>query len=55
MAFYGFPEEFECRFAIPALRNIAFKHFALAINCPLKVMGLAVDLHENLVRMPLPV
>jgi hypothetical protein len=32
MAFHGFPEEFQCSFAISALGDIAFQHLAFVIN-----------------------
>ena len=50
-----FSEEFQCRFAIPALGNIAFQHLTFVIYGPPYVKGLAVDLHENFVQVPLPV
>ena len=52
---HGFPEEFQRCFAILALRHIAFQQFSFVINCTPKLMRLAVDLHENLVQVPLPV
>ena len=52
---HGFPEEFQCCFAIPALRDIAFQHLALVIHGSPKVVRLAVNLYKNLIQMPLPV
>ncbi len=52
---HGFPEEFQCCFAIPALRDIAFQHLALVIHGTPKVMRLAINLHKHLIQMPLPV
>ncbi len=54
MAFHGFPEEFQRRFAVTALGHKAFDHLALVVHGPPKLVCLAVDLHENLVQMPLP-
>jgi len=54
-AFHCFSEEFQCRFAIPALGDIAFKHLALVIHCPPKVVGFTVDFYEHFVQMPLPI
>ena len=54
-ALHCFPEEFQCSVAIPALRNVAFQHFAFVIHSPPKVVRLVVDSHENLVQMPLPI
>jgi len=55
ISFHCFPEEFQCRFAIPALGDIAFKHFALVINGPPEIVGFSVDFYEHLVQMPLPI
>ncbi len=52
---HGFSEEFQCCFAIPALRDIAFQHLALVIHGTPKVMRLAINLHKHLIQMPLPV
>jgi hypothetical protein len=54
MAFHGLPEEFQSGLAITALRDKAFKDFPLVINGPPKVVRLAVNLHEHLIQMPLP-
>ena len=52
---HGIPEEFQRCFAIPALCDIAFQHFTFVINSTPQVVRLAVDLHENLIQVPLPV
>ena len=52
-ALHCFSEEFQCRFAIPALGDIAFKHLALVINGPPEIVGFTVDFYEHLVQMPL--
>ena len=48
-----FSEEFQCRFAIPALGDIAFKHLTFMINGPPQVVSLAVDRQKNFVQMPI--
>ena len=50
-----FPEEIQRCFAITALRDITFQHFAFVIHSTPQVVRLAVDLHENRIKMPLPV
>jgi hypothetical protein len=55
MAFHGFPQEFEGCLAITALCNEAFEDFPFVINCPPKRVRLAVDLHEHLIQVPLPI
>ena len=50
-----FSEEFQCRFSVPALGDIAFKHFTLVIDSAPQVVRFTVDLHKNLVKMPLPI
>jgi hypothetical protein len=52
---HRFSEEFQCRFAIPALGDIAFKHLTLVICGAPQVVGFTVDLYEHLVQMPLPI
>ena len=54
-ALHCFSEEFQCRFAVTTLGDIAFKHLALVLHSPPELVRLAVDLHENLVQMPLPI
>jgi len=54
-AFHCFSEEFQRCFAVTALCDIAFQHFAFMINGTPKVMPFAIDLHKNFVQMPLPV
>ena len=51
---HQFPKEFQRCFAIPALRDVTFEHFAFVVNRPPQVVRLAVDLHEDLVQMPFP-
>ena len=38
-----------------ALGYITFKHLTFVINGPPEIMCLSVDLHEDLVQVPLPV
>jgi hypothetical protein len=54
MAFHGFPEEFQGSLPITALRDKAFQDFPLVIHGPPTIVRLAVDLHEHLIQMPLP-
>ena len=46
-------EEFQCGLAVSALGDIAIQHFALMIYRAPQVVDLAVDLHEDLIQMPL--
>ena len=55
VTFHRFPEELQCRFAIPSLGDIAFKHLTLVIYGAPQVVGFTVDLYEHLVQMPLPI
>ena len=55
VALQQLPEEFQCGLAVSALGNIAFQHFALMIYRPPQVVDLAVDLHEDLIQMSLPI
>ena len=45
--FHRFPEELQCRFAIPALGDIAFQHLTFVVHSSLEVVGFTVDLHEG--------
>jgi len=54
-ALHCFPEEFQRRFAVAALANIAFQNFTFVIYSPPQVVRFSVDLHENLVQMSLPI
>ncbi len=55
VTFHQFPEEFQCRLAIAALGDQGFEDLALVIDGSPHVIRLAVDLHEDLVEVPLPV
>lgn len=48
-----FPEEFQCSLLIAALGDEAFKDLALVVNCAPEVVFDAIDLHEDLIEMPL--
>ena len=52
---HRFFEEFQCRFAITTHGDIAFQHFTFVIYGPSQVVGFTVDLHKNLVLMPLAI
>ncbi len=51
---HQFPEEYQCSPAIAPFRDVTLEHFAFVIDDPPQVVPHAVDLHENLVQMPLP-
>ena len=55
MSFHRFSYEFQCGFAIVALRHVRLQHFTFMIDGSPEVMHFAVDFHENLIQMPLPV
>ena len=55
MPLHRFSEEFQRGFSIPALGHKGFQDFSFVINGSPKVMGDAIDLHEDLVQMPTPV
>jgi len=55
MTFHCFSKEFQCCLAITALCDKAFQDFPFVIHSPPKIVRLAVDLHEYLIQMPLPV
>ncbi len=55
MAFHGFPDQFQCCLAIPALRSEAFQDFTFVVHSPPKIARLAGNLNEYLIQMPLPV
>jgi hypothetical protein len=55
MVFHLFSQEFQSCFATTALRDKAFKDFPLVIDGPLKIVRLAINLHEYPVQVPLPV
>jgi hypothetical protein len=53
MPFHRFPEESQCRLAIPVFRDIGFQYLTFVIHSPPKVVRLTVDFHKDLVQMPL--
>jgi hypothetical protein len=55
MAFHGFPDEFQGCLAITALCDEALQDFPFVIHCPPMVVLLAVNLHEHLIQVPLPI
>jgi hypothetical protein len=55
IAFLGFPLKFECCLAITALCDDAFEDVSFVIHSPPKIVRLAVNLHEYLVQVPLPI
>lgn len=55
MAFHYLSEEFQCRFAIPALGHIAFRPLALVIYSAPQVVCFTVGLHKNPVQVPVQI
>ena len=53
--FHYFLEQSHCCFAIPAFRNIGFQNFPFLVDGTPKVMCFAIDLHEDLIKMPFSV
>jgi transposase len=49
------PQEFQRRLVVTALADESFQNISFVIDGTPQVMRLAVDLHEHLVEMPLPV
>jgi hypothetical protein len=47
-----FSQEFQCCLLVPPLRDEAFEHLTLAVHGPPEEVLNAVDLHENLVKVP---
>ncbi len=54
MPLHQFSQHFQCSAFVSSLRDNALKHLAFVIDGPPKIVPLTVDLHENLVDMPLP-
>jgi hypothetical protein len=54
MMLQGFLEEPQSRRFISFLGDIALEHLTLVIDGPPEVVSLAVDLHENLIKVPAP-
>jgi len=54
-ALHCFSEEFQCRFAVTALGDVAFQHLALVIHSPPEIVGFTVYFYEHLVQMPFPI
>jgi len=55
VAFHQFSMELQCCFAVTALGDEGIEHLAFVIDGALHVVNLAVNLHKNLVDMPLRV
>ena len=55
MLSHCFLEEFQCGFLVPGLCHEAFQNLAFVVDRAPEVVPLPVDLHKNLVEMPLPV
>jgi hypothetical protein len=54
-AFHRFSYEFQRCFTIPAPCDVALQLLTFVINGPPKVMCNSINLHKNLIQMPLPV
>ena len=54
-ALHCFSEEFQCRFAVTALGDIAFKHLALVIHSSPEIVGFTADFYQHFVQMPFPI
>jgi len=54
MTFHCFSKKFQCCLTITTLCRKAFQAFPFVIHSPPRIMRLAVDLHEHLIKMPLP-
>lgn len=55
MSLQGLLEEAQCSFLVPLLRNVALEDLAFVIYRAPKIVGLSVDLHEDLIDVPTPV
>jgi len=55
MALHWLPEEFQCDFAILALRHLGFQDLAFVMNGAPQAVHLAIDLHEHLAQVPPPI
>ena len=54
VALHEFPDEFRCRGFVSSLCYVSFRRLALVFNGSPKVVTLAIDLHEQIVCVPLP-
>jgi hypothetical protein len=55
MAFHSFPQKSDGSLAITALCDKSFQDFPFVINSPPTIVGLAAEVHERLVQVPLPI
>ena len=46
--------EFQCGLLVAGFCDEALENFALVVDCPPKVMRLAIDLHKHLIKVPTP-
>jgi len=54
LLFHRLPQKFQRSLAILLLGDEYFKDFTLVVNRPPKVVGFAIDPHENFVEVPPP-
>ena len=54
ISLHGFSQEFQGSSLVASLGNETFQNFAFVIDGAPKVVQLAIDLHEHLIQMPLP-
>ena len=54
VSFHGFLQKRKCGLLITGFGDVAFQHFAFMVDGAPEVMLDAIDLHENLVEVPLP-
>ena len=51
---HGFPKEPKCRLLITGFRNKTFQHLTFMIDSPPEIVPNTIDLHEDLIQVPLP-
>ena len=54
VSFHRFLQERKCSLLIPGFCHVAFQHLTFVVDGAPQVMLYAVDLHEDLIEMPLP-
>lgn len=54
VSFHRFLHKGKCRLLIPGLSDVAFQYFTFVIDGAPEVMLHAIDLHEDLIQVPLP-
>ena len=54
VAFHRFLQKDKCSLLIPGFGDVAFQHLTFMIDGAPEVMLYAIDLHEDLIQVPLP-